>query len=138
MSSVHQHALTIAVISNETVPLWLQQIYSSLLLQPVAKLYLHGPSFFGGWAGKAPETICAALTNVPEVFWKQNPTECFGLMGRDFYSWVTVLESLMYMFALFWFLQKVLSGLSRIPSFLYRVISWVGSYTTATKDPNTF
>jgi len=36
---------------------WLQNVYSVLVVEPLARVYLFGPSFLGGWTGKSPEDI---------------------------------------------------------------------------------
>jgi len=77
-----------------------QYFYNTIILRSLAKLYIYGPSVagVGGWQGNSPETICSHLTRSSAQFWSENLTECYRLISQQFYSWVVVVEFILYLF----------------------------------------
>jgi hypothetical protein len=67
---------------------------------PILKLYLLGPAFMGFWEGNSAETICAALTNVPEEHWRLYPEICAELLERKSFSYVVILYCAFYFYLL--------------------------------------
>ena len=86
-------------------------LYSTLILQSLARLYLFGPSIsgFGFWQGKEASTICSQLSLSNEQFWLANLNECFVMIGKHFYSWVVIFETCLYFILLFKLLSKSIS-----------------------------
>ena len=73
-------------------------IYSTVILKGLARLYVYGPAIgnLGGWQGKQPQTICSQLTLSNEEFWLKNIEECHRIISQHFYSWVVLFEMLIY------------------------------------------
>lgn len=67
-----------------------------LIGQPIFHLYLHGPSWAGGWKSRSASDICAHLTNVDATFWINNPIECDALIFRDFNSMYSFVQFILY------------------------------------------
>ena len=85
-----------------------RHVYTLLILKPLARLYISGPSLhgFGFWQNKSPETICAQLSSSDELFWRRNPEECSRIIATHFNGWVILFENLVYLLILY----KVLVG----------------------------
>lgn len=81
---------------------WILRVYQNTILRMIAHLYLYGPQIagFGFWQGKAPEDICAVLTNGSAAFWTEHSTECIRLITQHFYSWVVLFEMCLCMILL--------------------------------------
>jgi hypothetical protein len=71
----------------------------------LARLYVYGPTVagIGGWQGKTPENICSHLSPSPQDFWLRNMDECHRLITQQFYSWVVLLEVILYFMILYKF-----------------------------------
>jgi hypothetical protein len=89
---------------------YMKQSYEWLVLTPLARLYMFGPSVggIGFWGGQDISEICAQKTNLSSEFWKENSFECFQLISKNFYGMVVLCESIFY-FLLLWKLATCLS-----------------------------
>lgn len=78
-------------------------LYARIILHGLARLYVHGPSIggVGGWQGQSPEQICSKMTHSPEEFWVRNISECQRLISQNFYSWIVLLEVMVYFLAVY-------------------------------------
>lgn len=94
-------------ITNSVPMRWASSLvyntYFYLILNPLANLYLRGPSIhgYGFWSGKTMPEICAELTNVPSEFWERNPLECQDLVSHQFESFVVAVETVIYIVLLY-------------------------------------
>lgn len=81
----------------------IQNGYELLILSPLARLYLHGPSFggIGFWNGISIYTICSQKTTLLPEFWKSHSTECIQLISKHFYGGVVLFETVTY-FVFIW------------------------------------
>lgn len=78
---------------------WSWLAFGSLVVQPLATLYLDGPTFFGMWGGASPETICAQLTEVSAEHWsrsEENMADCNDTIQRHFNSWLVLGSAVVY------------------------------------------
>ena len=73
-------------------------MYAAAVGRPLATVYLKGPRWAGCWAGRDPTDICAALTNVDAMHWRQESAECARVIFREFESWQVLLNTVMYIF----------------------------------------
>jgi hypothetical protein len=75
-------------------------IYEKLILSPLARLYLYGPSLggWGFWNGLGMHVICAQKTNLLPDFWEHHPFECAQIVSKQFYSSVVFIETFVYFF----------------------------------------
>ena len=87
----------------------LRHIYQTVILQPLARLYVWGPSWgqWGFWNGRPKHDICAQITQVPSDFWLQHPEECIAVIGNTFYSLIVLWETIGYLILLWWFVKLV-------------------------------
>lgn len=85
---------------SQRVSGFLYNIYTTIILKGLARLYVYGPAIgnLGGWQGKSPQTICSHLTLSDEEFWLKNMDECHRIISQHFYSWVVLFEMLVYFF----------------------------------------
>ena len=79
------------------------KIYETIILTPLARLYIYGPSLsgWGFWGGLEINDICAQKTNTPADFWKSNHQECIRIVSKSFYGLVVLIESIFY-FIIIW------------------------------------
>jgi len=84
-------------------------IYSKLVLTPLARLYLWGPGMggWGFWGGVDIHNICAQKTSLAAEFWAEHTEECVELVGKHFFSFVVVLQTVFYFILLFWIAKKI-------------------------------
>lgn len=63
----------------------LHRLYEATFVALARQLYLRGPSIhsFGFWAGRQPEDICSALTNVPASHWAAHTIQCETLISNQ-------------------------------------------------------
>ena len=73
-------------------------IYNVLILNPLRKLYFHGPTLngWGFWGSKTRAQICYALTPTSELFWETHRAECDLLIEQHFYGIQVSVESLLH------------------------------------------
>lgn len=108
----------------QTAPIrWLasgiRNIYSTVVLRGLARLYIFGPSVagVGFWQGRDPANICSRMTESSEHFWHLNMEECHRIIATHFHSYVVLLEVLVY----FILLVKVLAwGKSKMAECCHR------------------
>ena len=94
----------------------LSNIYETLLIAPVRRLYLLGPDLFG-WNGKTKSQICTIITNTPEYIWDNNLQECDNLIEKKFTSIFVIMETVFYLLLLY----QIFSSLTNY-FFFYRPI----------------
>jgi hypothetical protein len=84
-----------------------RQLYTYVILSPLARLYLFGPSWgtFGFWSGIDVTVICSQKTNLPPTFWQEHPHECVEIISKQFYGTVVLFETIFY-FGIMWFIFK--------------------------------
>ena len=78
---------------------WAGAAFGVVAVQPLATLYLEGPTMLGMWGGAPPETICAQLTEVPADHWTRttdNYADCADTIHRHFNSWLVLGGSIVY------------------------------------------
>lgn len=88
----------------ENASLLFSGLYNAFFLQPLAKLYLLGPSInnnIGFWQGKSLIDICAEITQTSSVFWQNHPSQCFTIVENRFFGFVSVIECLIVF--IFWY-----------------------------------
>lgn len=83
----------------------LQKVSWVLVGNPIFYVYLHGPSWMGGWKSRPEEDICAQLTSVEADFWYKNPSQCTDLIFRDFHAIYAVVQLVLYLWLLFQLMQ---------------------------------
>lgn len=113
-------------VANYTDYPWIQSVwdtlrnfYRSFILRGLARLYIYGPYMYGMgfWQGRQPQHICAQLSQIHnEDFWTQNMDTCYELISRNFYSWVVLLETILYFVLLI-----------KCCSVLLHLLRWIGS-----------
>jgi hypothetical protein len=90
---------------------WLGQwTAGTVLLKPLAWLYLEGPRAFGFWGGATMADICAQLTNTRAQFWNTEAgaaAECADIVHRHYWSYVVLASSVGYSVALVWSLRRL-------------------------------
>ena len=77
---------------------------TTLVVQPLARLYLEGPRVIGFWGGLSPNDICAQLTNTHADFWalsEANRDECMDTIRRHFWSWLVLGTTVSYFVIVF-------------------------------------
>jgi hypothetical protein len=95
----------------EYITYYVHKSYEYVILSPLARLYLHGPSWggMGFWNGLGLHVICSQKTNLMPEFWQTHPMECIQIVSKSFYSLVVLIETLFY----FFFLWIILKGISQ-------------------------
>lgn len=83
--------------------MFIRYLYTLLLIQPLHRLYFHGPNLYGVgfWESMKNTTICAQLTEQSEILWLQNPTECAAMIQRKYDAYETMIEISVYFFVLY-------------------------------------
>lgn len=78
-------------------------LYKWLIVEPLRRLYLHGPgsTHFGFWAGQETTDICSDLTSASAGFWLQNMEDCQKLIDDRFESFLILLEVCGYFWILY-------------------------------------
>jgi len=103
-SNLTQHVTAIGSQSSivEYLTYHLNKIYYYIIVFPLAKLYLWGPSFggWGFWGGMDMAEICAQKTTLSSEFWKRNPEECAEIVSKQFYSMTILIETIVYFYLL--------------------------------------
>lgn len=91
------------------------KVYEHIILFPLSRLYLFGPSFggFGFWAGLGLPDICAQKTHLATDFWKEHPLECITIVGKNFYSIVVLLETLFYFFMIWTIIKYIFTWFTK-------------------------
>lgn len=82
---------------------------STILLKPLAWLYLEGPRAWGFWGGSTFPDICAQLTNTRAQFWQQSAetsAECIDIVQKHYWSYVVLASSVSYAVSLVWILRR--------------------------------
>ena len=74
-------------------------LYEQLVLRPLRRLYLQGPSFVGFWGGQALADVCAQMSTVPASFWAEHPDRCDVLVEQRLQSFVVTVETVAYAWA---------------------------------------
>ena len=118
LSNAIQNAMSLAKfqpVSSTQLPTTLpnnvltvcRQLYTYVILSPLARLYLYGPSWgtFGFWSGIDATVICSQKTNLPPIFWEKHPHECVEIISKQFYGTVVMFETIFY-FGTIWFILK--------------------------------
>lgn len=60
---------------------------------PIGVLILHGPRWFGGFAGATLVDICAELTSMPSSYWERNSHACALYVKKRVRSYILAFES---------------------------------------------
>ena len=83
---------------SEYFPSIFNKIYEYIVLSPLARLYLYGPSWgtFGFWNGMDTTIICSQKTQLSSSFWEEHPHECLQLISKHFYGTVVLFETIVY------------------------------------------
>jgi len=78
-------------------------VYSAMIVQPMTRLYRHGPSFHGVgfWRGAASADICASLTQLDAQFWREHAARCEQLIRDDVLSYIVFIETMLYFYLLY-------------------------------------
>lgn len=77
--------------------------YVACFVNPLFKLYMHGPSLWGVgfWEGRSSSEICTLVTgNGNQVFWLENVDECRTLIQRKFNSFEMMIKLILYFYAM--------------------------------------
>jgi hypothetical protein len=95
--------------SYHTLYTVISRIYEFAILSPLARLYLHGPSWgsIGFWNGVDINIICAQKTQLSVSFWENNSSQCLTLISKQFYGIVVMFETIFYFFML-WVVMKTI------------------------------
>jgi hypothetical protein len=93
---------------------FLSNIYDWLIIEPLRRLYIYGPSVYniGFWEGKEESEICQVITNHKQIFWEQNENECHTLITNRFQSFKTTVEVCIYFVLMFRLLNMLLINFS--------------------------
>ena len=57
-----------------------------------------GVDSVGFWRGASDADICARLTHTDSSLWIENQAECAAIILKDFESWVTLINTVVYVF----------------------------------------
>ena len=71
-------------------------LYDRLVLRPLRRLYLQGPSYLGFWGGQALADVCAQMSTVAAAFWAEHPDRCEELVTQRLQSFVVTVETAAY------------------------------------------
>ena len=67
-------------------------VVAVLVDRPLYRLYRHGPTRLGCWAGADDDDVCAALSQAPASVWQRETLECQDMIQRDFTSRLVVVQ----------------------------------------------
>ena len=86
------------------------KLYGYIILSPLARLYLHGPSWgtFGFWNGIDVAVICSQKTQLSPSFWEEHPRECLQLVSKQFFGTVVLFETIIYFIVIWSFLKSLM------------------------------
>ena len=89
----------------------LKTLYEWLVLMPLSRLYLYGPTLngWGFWGGQEVSLICAQQTSLNVNFWRENEDQCYELISKQFQSITVLVETVMYFLCIFSFLKFLLN-----------------------------
>lgn len=90
-----------------------QTIYTKIILNPLAKLYMWGPNIsgWGFWNGMEYYDICASKTKLNSEFWKYHKEECLELISKNFYSFVVVIQTIVYFGLLYAIIKLIIKSI---------------------------
>lgn len=93
------HSLPLFVYFSQFISFWFQLVF----VRPLLIFYLHGPRWgnWGMWGGAAPSDMCAYMTTVDAMHWKQHPDVCIHLIRQRFFSFLLLIYATVYLFVLF-------------------------------------
>lgn len=102
------------IISNiSEITVWAKEI---ILINPLKRLYFNGPDLksfgivsIGFWNGLTNAEICAQLTTISERHWHENQELCDNRIHRQFMAFVVIVEFLIYIVAIFYFVKRLLA-----------------------------
>lgn len=82
------------------------------IINPMAQLYLRGPTVFGMWGGQDLSDICAQLTGSNSRNYLTDDgsvsQHCIELIENRFYSWVILFQTIVYIYIMLTILRCVL------------------------------
>jgi hypothetical protein len=119
-------SLTVHNVVIDTCIHYIMQVYHHVVLYPLAKLYMYGPTLngWGFWGGQDISHICAQKTSLDAEFWKHHPHECIEIIGKNFYAFVILMETLIYFRLLLYAIQSTLTitglGFKKIIKLLFK------------------
>ena len=100
------------LFESSTLSHLITKLHDIVILSPIRRLYLHGPTCLGMWGGQALPDICAYLSRADSSFWSLNIDACHDMVEKKLTSYSVALEAGLYSFI------------------LYRTISaWIQHYT---------
>lgn len=115
---LHKVMQDATAVSNPPYPLfeyliqYIQIAYEKIIVYPLMRLLLHGPSLggWGFWNGLDLSVICSQKTNLLPEFWQSHPAECVQLVSKGFYGAIVLVETVVY-FLLIWVGIKCVASL---------------------------
>jgi hypothetical protein len=63
---------------------------------PLRSLFHKGPTWLGGWQGRAEADMCAEMTGSPATFWMVHAAECEDIVEKKFQSFQIVVQIVVY------------------------------------------
>jgi len=63
---------------------------------PLRSLFYKGPTWLGGWQGRAEADMCAEMTGSPATFWMMHTAECGDIVDKKFQSFQIVVQITVY------------------------------------------
>lgn len=122
METAVTNALKHASDNNQSysIPNCILLFYEKFILFPLGRLYLLGPTLYGWgfWGGTDISHICASKTHLNSEFWKQNPSQCIQMIGKNFYSIIVGVETIVYFLTLWTLLKLFFYCIKQMKSFL--------------------
>lgn len=67
---------------------------------PLRSLFHRGPTWLGGWQGRAEADICSEMTGSPATFWMAHATECGDMVEKKFQSFQILVLFVIYSYLL--------------------------------------
>ena len=116
---------TCAIQSGLKIAQWAYKIsyrwiYDTLVEYPVKRLYFNGPELrlfgtspgggihIGFWRGVPETEICAQMTGVSELHWRDHIITCHEMIDRQFKSFMVGIEFLLYIYFMLQLIRFVL------------------------------
>ena len=90
-------------------------VWALVVVNPLFKLFLRGPSFVGGWGGRPNSEICSAIGAGTAAFWEQAPEQCASVIQAHFDERVVFVETALHFASVAVLLFFCASFLAEIP-----------------------
>ena len=110
-------------------------IWNPLVVEPLRRLYFHGPSNIafglGFWEGASNATICATVKNTSEDVWLVADEHCAKITNDLFLAFLIAAETMLYFYLLF---QIVLLLPTVTTAFVWRMFGYHNKEITNKKN----